>query len=85
MSTLRYPDNPSSPASPTSPTSPYKKEFPDELDHVNALPQLTSDTVISEVEPTLHWRTWAVLFAGCFCWAGIAWVRSDMTFISGLC
>lgn len=55
------------------------KEVPDELEHTNGMapPRLVSNTVITDVEPTLHWRTWLVLFAGCFCWMGINWVGNN--------
>lgn len=63
------------------------KEIPNELEHANGMapPRLVSNTVITDVEPTLHWRTWLVLFAGCFCWMGINWVRDECACSSKVC
>jgi phage terminase large subunit-like protein len=57
-----------------------------EIDHVEPMnrPRLLSNTVVTDVEPHLHWRTWLVLFAGCFCWMGINWCVSISSGYGGI-
>lgn len=46
------------------------KEATMENDHADTLrtTALVADSSTApDVEPQLHWRTWLVLFAGCFC------------------